>query len=134
MGSNTSSSTGICPKATWCRAMATGCSHNTWTLRPGRHFTAAATIRSPPEILPTLFPFGKEPQTPAADVLLALSKSKDNRQLLLAAAARPHGAVLDQLRRRRRNVVPHLPRIKTCSQYLSLHATAALKAKDRIRA
>ena len=44
----------------------------------------------PPSGPPTnYFPVAKEHQSPAADVLLALSKYREDRQLLIAAAARP---------------------------------------------
>ncbi|HZL42272.1 MAG TPA: hypothetical protein VFD66_03215 [Verrucomicrobiae bacterium] len=76
------------------------------------------------------FPVGKEPQSPAADVLLALSRFKDNRQILLATSTRTHARFWNNYGAGVAMQLVHLPRIKSCSQYLSLHATAALKAKD----
>ncbi len=80
------------------------------------------------------FPITKEPQTPAADVSLALGKFEANRQLLMAASARPqarfwinYGAGFGML-------LPHLARLKAASQFLSLHACAALKLGDRATA
>jgi len=77
------------------------------------------------------FPIAKEPQTPAADVLLALSKFATNRQLLIAAAARPQARFWINYDAGFALTVPHLPRLKGSSQYLSLHANAALKAGDK---
>ena len=77
------------------------------------------------------FPVAKEPQTPAADVLLALSKFKGNRQLLIEAAARPQARFWVNYNAGEAMLLPHLPRVKASEQYLALHATAALKAGDR---
>jgi hypothetical protein len=77
------------------------------------------------------FPIAKEPQAPAADVLLALSKFDENRQLLIAAAARPQARFWINYDAGYAMMLPHLPRIKASAQYLSLQATAALKAGDR---
>jgi hypothetical protein len=77
------------------------------------------------------FPVAKEPQTPAADVLLALSKFSTNRQLLIAAAARSQARFWINYDGGFAMLLPHLARLKDASQYLSLHANAALKAGDR---
>jgi hypothetical protein len=77
------------------------------------------------------FPVAKEPQTPAADVLLALSKFDENRKLLIAAAARPEARFWISYDAGFAMSVQHLGRMKGCVQYLSLHADAALKAGDR---
>ena len=77
------------------------------------------------------FPIAKEPQTPAADVLLALSKFSANRQLLIAAAARPQARFWINYDTGFAMLLPHLLRLKPSSQYLSLHANAALKAGDK---
>ncbi len=77
------------------------------------------------------FPVAKEPQTPAADVLLALSRFDENRQLLIAAAARPQARFWINYDDGFGMLLPHLARMKASSQYLSLHANAALKAGDR---
>jgi hypothetical protein len=77
------------------------------------------------------FPIAKEPQTPAADVLLALSKFNENRQILIAASARPQARFWINYDAGFAMLFPHLARLKASSQYLSLHAVAALKAGDR---
>ncbi len=80
------------------------------------------------------FPVAKEPQAPAADVLLALSKFETNRQLLIAAAARPEARFWVNYEAGYAMLLPHLARLKATAQYLSLHATAALKAGDKATA
>jgi hypothetical protein len=77
------------------------------------------------------FPIAKEAQTPAADVLLALSKFNENRQLLMAAAARPQARFWLNYDAGCDMILPHVARLKASSQYLSLHANAALKGGDR---
>jgi hypothetical protein len=77
------------------------------------------------------FPVAKQPQSPAADVLLALSKFSTNRQLLIAAAARPQARFWLNYDAGFAMLLPHLPRLKAGAQYLSLHADASLKAGDR---
>jgi hypothetical protein len=85
--------------------------------------------------LPTnYFPIAKEPQTPAADVLLALSRFETNRQLLIAAAARPQARFWINYDAGFASLLPHLARMKATTIYLSLHADAALKAGDRAAA
>ena len=76
------------------------------------------------------FPLAKEPQTPAADVLLALSKFNENRQLLIAASVRPQARFWSNYDAGFACLLPHLARLKRSSQYLSLHAVAALKDGD----
>jgi hypothetical protein len=66
--------------------------------------------------------------------LLALGKFKENRQLLIAAAARPQARFWINYDDGFGILLPHLARMKTSSQYLSLHANAALKAGDRATA
>ena len=77
------------------------------------------------------FPIAKEPQTPAADVLLALSKFDENRQLLIAASARPQARFWINYDAGYTMMLPHLARLKASSQYLCLHAEAALKAGEK---
>lgn len=82
--------------------------------------------------LPTnYFPIAKEPQSPAADVLLALSKFEGNRQLLIATAARPQARFWINYDAGFAMLLPHLARVKASSQYLAVHASAALQAGDR---
>ena len=80
------------------------------------------------------FPVAKEPQTPAEDVLLALSKFSTNRQLLIAAAARPQARFWINYDVGFPLMLPHLARMKSAAQYLCLHAEAALAAGDRATA
>jgi hypothetical protein len=82
--------------------------------------------------LPTnYFPVAPQPQTPAADVLLALSKFQKDRQLLIAAAARPKARFWVNYDAGPVCLLPHLARLKACALYLDLHAEAALKAGER---
>ena len=59
------------------------------------------------------FPVAKEPQTPAADVLLALSKFNENRQLLIAASARPQARFWINYDAGFAMMLPHLARLKS---------------------
>jgi hypothetical protein len=77
------------------------------------------------------FPIATQPQTPAADVLLALNRFETNRQLFIAAAARPQARFWVNYDAGFASLLPHLARMKSCAQYLALHADAALKAGDR---
>ena len=77
------------------------------------------------------FPVAREPQAPAADVLLALSRFETNRQLLIAAAARPQARFWCNYEDGFAALLPHLAPLKASSLYLWLHADAALKAGDR---
>ncbi len=67
-------------------------------------------------------------------MLLALSRFETNRQLLIAAAARPQARFWVNYEAGYGMLLPHLARLKGSSQYLALHATAALKAGDRATA
>jgi hypothetical protein len=96
------------------------------------YFRGSNNVFAAPNGPPTnYFPIAKEPQAPAADVLLALSKFATNRQLLIAAAARPQARFWINYDAGFALMVPHLTRLKGSSQYLSLHANAALKAGDK---
>jgi hypothetical protein len=77
------------------------------------------------------FPVAKEPQTPAADILLALGRFETNRQLLLEASARPRARFWINYDDGSAAMLPHLPRMKASAIYLSLHSVAALDAGDR---
>jgi hypothetical protein len=81
--------------------------------------------------LTNYFPVAKEPQTPAADVLMALSKFNKNRQLLVAASARPQARFWINYDAGFAMSIPHLARLKSCFLYLCLHAEAALKAGEK---
>ena len=80
------------------------------------------------------FPIAQQSQSPAADVLLALSRFETNRQLLIAAAARPSARFWIKYDAGSGLLFAHLPRMKACAQYLALHANAALKAGDQAAA
>lgn len=80
------------------------------------------------------FPVAKAPQSPAEDVLLALGRFNENRQLLIASCSRPHARFWANYDDGPGMLVPHLARLKASAQYLSLHANAALKAGDRATA
>jgi hypothetical protein len=102
-------------------------SNNLFTVQRGPF-----TVQSGP---PTnYFPIAKEPQSPASDVLLALSRFETNRQLLIAAAARPQARFWINYDAGFGSLLPHLARMKATALYLSLHADAALKAGDRAMA
>jgi len=64
-------------------------------------------------------------------VLLALSRFDTNRQLLIEAAARPQARFWANYDAGFACLLPHLARMKSCAQYLNLHAAAALKAGER---
>ena len=81
--------------------------------------------------LTNYFPVAKEPQTPAADVLLALSRFDANRRLLLEASARPRARFWINYDAVTAALLPHLSRMKASAIYLSLHSVAALRAGDR---
>jgi len=72
------------------------------------------------------FPVADAPQTQARDVLLALSRFDDTRQALLEAARRPHARFWINYQDGFACLLPHLSKLKGCTLYLSLHATAAL--------
>jgi len=80
------------------------------------------------------FPIAKEPQTPAADVLLALSGFETKRQLLIAASARPQARSWLNYDAGSRMWCPHVSRLENMARYLSFHANVALKAGDRVTA
>jgi hypothetical protein len=80
------------------------------------------------------FPVAKAPQSPAADVLLALGKFHENRQILLESANRAGARFWANYETGPGTLLPHLARVKACCRYLSFHASAALKAGDRATA
>lgn len=87
---------------------------------------------SPSKTSPTnYFPTAKEPQSPAADVLLALTKYQDNRRLLIAGADRPQSRFWLNYGEGSLVTFPHLTRIRTAIRYLALHGNAALENGDR---
>lgn len=102
---------------------------------------AVATMRrryglepTPPPPVTNYFPKAKEPQLPAEDMLLALSRFETNRQLLLSTIVRPHARFWVNYDAGYAMLLPHLARMKATIQYLSMHAVAALHAGDRVTA
>ncbi len=91
---------------------------------PNNMFTNAAGA------LTNYFPIAANPQTPAQDILLALSKYQDTLQQLHAAARRPHARFWINYEDSFGAWLPHLSRLKGCAQYLNLHALAALANND----
>ncbi len=63
------------------------------------------------------FPMAAAPQSPAADVLLALSRFQANRRLLIAAASRPEARFWIDYDAGAAMLLPHLSRIKATAQY-----------------
>ena len=80
------------------------------------------------------FPIARAAQAPAVDVLLALSKFEENRQLLRAAAARPQARFWINYEDGFSALLPHLAKMKSTAAYLSLHAVASLKADENLTA
>jgi len=76
------------------------------------------------------FPIAQAAQAPAVDVLLALRKFEENRQLLRAAAARPQARFWINYEDGFSALLPHLARMKSAASYLSLHAVASLRKGD----
>jgi hypothetical protein len=76
------------------------------------------------------FPTADHPQTPAQDVLLALSKYQDTLQQLHEAARRPRARFWINYEDSYGAWLPHLSRLKGCAQYLNLHALASLANDD----
>jgi len=93
-----------------------------------RRYGLAENSTSPPT---NYFPVAKAPQTPAADVLLALSRFETNRDILIASSTRPYARFWANYVDGPGTLLPHLARVKACCQYLSLHAGAELKSGDR---
>jgi len=77
------------------------------------------------------FPLANEPQAPAADVLLALSRFGENRRLLIDTASRPKARFWINYEAGWAALLPHLARMNHTVQYLGLHAEAAREAGDK---
>jgi hypothetical protein len=77
------------------------------------------------------FPVAASPQTAADDVLLALSRYDQDRQILIDSAARPHARFWINYEDGISALLPHLARFKSCGQYLCLHAEAARESGAR---
>jgi len=76
------------------------------------------------------FPVSEEPQSPAEDVLLALSRFDDQRQFLVDACSRPRARFWINYEDGFAALLPHLAKLKGMVQYLSLHSVAASRAGD----
>jgi hypothetical protein len=72
------------------------------------------------------FPVSASPQTPAKDILLALTKSGSVLQQLREAARRPHARFWLNYEDGFSMLLPHLAKMKGIAQYLHLRATALL--------
>ena len=76
------------------------------------------------------FPIAPQPQTPAADVLLALSKFDSAIEELRQASQRPYANVPipyeEGLSASASTLLPYLANLKRCAQVLQLHAVAEL--------
>jgi len=72
------------------------------------------------------FPIAATAQTPAQDVLLALSKSDAYLAQIRAAAQRPHARFWINYEDGFGALLPHLSKIKNHANYFRLHATALL--------
>ena len=79
------------------------------------------------------FPIAASPQTPAEDVLLALSRYEKTLAQLHAAARRPH-ARFPVSYQEWATWLPHLVQMKGCAHFLNLHAHAALANGDSVLA
>ena len=76
------------------------------------------------------FPVAANPQSPAQDVLLALTRYADTLRQLHEAARRPHARVWVNYEDGFAVNLSHLAKIKGCAQYLSIHAIASLANGD----
>jgi hypothetical protein len=76
------------------------------------------------------FPVAANPQSPAQDVLLALTRYADTLHQLHEAAKRPRARVWVNYEDGFAVNLSHLAKIKGCAQYLSIHAIASLANGD----
>lgn len=76
------------------------------------------------------FPTSVQPQSPAADVLLALSKYDPVMEELREAARRPRSRFPVRYEDSFNALLPHLGRMKRASQFLALRAVAELDASQ----
>lgn len=72
------------------------------------------------------FPVAPSPQTPGADILLALSRNAVALQQLHEAARRPQARFWVNYDDGFAALLPHLAKMKGCAQYLRLHSAALL--------
>lgn len=77
------------------------------------------------------FPVAANPQAPAKDVLLALSRLDGDRRLLAEASGRPESRFWVEYNAGYEAVLPHLSELEQGAQYLSLHAEAARLVGDK---
>jgi hypothetical protein len=85
-------------------------------------------VTSLPEPVAKQFPVAEQPQTPAADVLLALSRHDGILEELRAACERPHSRFPVRYDEGFNALLPHLNRIKSINQFLALRVAAQLEA------
>jgi len=76
------------------------------------------------------FPIATEPQTPAKDVLFALSRSDETIEELLQASRRPYAIIplpyKDGISATAGTILPYLAALKRCAQLLNVRAIAEL--------
>ncbi len=72
------------------------------------------------------FPIAFQPQTPAADVLMALSRFDEQRAELREGARRPHARFPILYENGYGALLPHLSRMKAANRYFALSASAKL--------
>jgi hypothetical protein len=82
--------------------------------------------RPVPDQVPNEFPTTPQPQSPAADVLLALSKYDPILGELREAARRPRSRFPLRYEDAFAILLPHLPKMRGCAQFLALRAVALL--------
>jgi hypothetical protein len=76
--------------------------------------------------LTNYFPIGSSPQTPARDVLLALSRFDERYRQIQIAAQRPHAQFWLNLEDGMGTLLPHLAKYRTIANHLSLRCAALL--------
>lgn len=79
-----------------------------------------------PDTFTNYFPIAADPQSPGADILLALSRNEATLQQLRDAARRPQARFWVNYDDGFAALLPHLAKMKGCAQYLRLHSAAAL--------
>lgn len=88
----------------------------------------AEATSTPPGIQINEFPIAPQPQTPAEDVLLALSRYDAVMAELRAVSARPQARFPIRHEDGFNMLLPHLAKLKSLSQFLRLRAAAEIEA------
>lgn len=99
-------------------------------------FGSASSTNRPPDTnaLVYEFPIAPQPQSHAADVLLALSKFDPVVEELREASRRPHSQFPLRYEDTFEMLLPHLSKLRGCNQLLALRALAELNAGQPERA